>query len=127
MLSSDVEAGTSRRDLLRIMGGVAAANALGLGAWGALELFLPERAAASWHKSVCRFCGTGCGIQVGMREGQVVDIRGDELAHNQGVICVKGSMNRALPNLPGRLTEPKIRRGGKLVNATWDEALSLVA
>lgn len=127
MSSGDVEVGASRRDLLRIVGGVAAANAIGLGAWGGLEFFLPQRAAADWHKSVCRFCGTGCGIQVGMRNGQVVDIRGDELAHNQGVICVKGSMNRALPDLPGRLMTPKIRREGKLVDASWDEALSLVA
>src|SRR5204863_971481 len=73
-----------------------------------------------------RYCGTGCGIQVGMRGGRVTDIRGDELAHNKGVICVKGSMLRELPYVKGRLTTPKIRRNGKLVDATWDEAMSLV-
>src|SRR5688572_9982106 len=127
MTESSAEASLSRRDLLRILAGVAAATGLGAAAWMALEFLLPQRAAASWHKSVCRFCGTGCGIQVGLRDGRVVDVRGDELAHNQGVICVKGSMNRALPYIEGRLTTPMIRREGKLVKASWDEAMALVA
>ncbi|MCI0461399.1 MAG: nitrate reductase [Gemmataceae bacterium] len=121
------ESNVNRRDVLRLVGGVAAANALGLGTWGALELLVSRGNADSWHKSVCRFCGTGCGIQVGMRDGRITDIRGDELAHNKGVICVKGSMLRSLPYVPGRLTTPKIRRDDKLVDATWDEAMSLVA
>src|SRR5262245_20254113 len=114
-----------RRDLLRIAAGVGAANVLGAATWGLLELTVPKAAAATWHKSVCRFCGTGCSIMVGMNDGKVVDIGGDELGQNQGVICVKGSMNRALPNLGGRLLTPKIRRGDALVDATWDEAMSL--
>jgi nitrate reductase NapA len=117
----------NRRDLLRIAAGVGAANALGAATWGLLELTVPRAAAATWHKSVCRFCGTGCSIMVGMNDGSVVDIRGDELGHNQGVICVKGSMNRALPTLEGRLLAPKIRKGDALVDATWDEAMSLAA
>src|SRR5262249_30750124 len=80
-----------------------------------------------WHKSVCRYCGTGCGVLIGMRDGRVTDIRGDELAHNKGVICIKGSMLRALPYVKGRLTQPKIRRDGHLVEVTWDEAMALVA
>jgi nitrate reductase NapA len=127
MTEPATEVSLSRRDLLRILGGLAAANGLGALAWGALELLLPARAAASWHKSVCRFCGTGCGIQVGIRDGQVVDVRGDELAHNQGVICIKGSMNRALPTIEGRLTVPRIRRDGTWIETSWDEALALVA
>ena len=116
----------SRRDLLRIAGGVAAANVLGAATWGALELMVPATADA-WHKSVCRFCGTGCGIQIGMRDGRILDVRGDEQAHNKGVICVKGSMTRSLPYVEGRLLQPKVRRAGKLVEASWDEAMGLVA
>ena len=62
-----------------------------------------------------------------MRDGRVTDIRGDELAHNKGVICIKGAMLRELPYVKGRLTQPKIRRDGHLVEATWDEAMALVA
>src|SRR5262245_20996016 len=116
-----------RRDLLRSAAGVGAATVLGAATWGLLELTVPKAAAANWPKSVCRFCGTGCSIMVGMNDGKVVDIRGDELGHNQGVICVKGSMNRALPNLDGRLLTPKIRKGESLVDATWEEAMNLAA
>src|SRR5262247_142559 len=121
------QSGMSRRDLLRIVGGVAAANALGAATWGALEWMVPAATAETWHKSVCRYCGTGCGVLIGMRDGRVTDIRGDELAHNKGVICIKGSMLRELPYVKGRLTTPKIRRDGRLVEATWDEAMALVA
>src|SRR5262249_48284496 len=107
MSQPKIEPSLSRRDLLRILGGVAAANVMGAATWGTLELLLTDHAAADGHKSVCRFCGTGCGIKIGMRDGRVVDVRGDELAHNQGVICVKGSMTRALPTIEGRLTTPK--------------------
>ena len=62
-----------------------------------------------------------------LRGGKVVNVRGDEEAHNKGVICIKGTMLRALPELPGRLLTPKIREGNKFVNATWDQALDLVA
>jgi len=127
MSSEDVESGLTRRDLLRILAGVAAANGLGAATWGALEALVPAGSADTWHKSVCRFCGTGCGVLVGMRDGRVTDIRGDEIAHNKGVLCVKGSMLRALPYVKGRFTTPKVRRDGKLVDAPWDEAMSLVA
>lgn len=127
MASHMNDADFSRRDLLRIAAGVGAANALGAATWGLLELTVPKAAAATWHKSVCRFCGTGCSIMVGMKGGRVVDVRGDELGHNQGVICVKGSMNRALPTVSGRLLTPKIRKNGAFVDASWDDAMSLVA
>lgn len=116
-----------RREFLWAMGGLGAATAAALAGWGALELLVPPGTADEWHKSVCRFCGTGCTIKVGMRDGAVVDIRGHEAGHNKGVICVKGSMLRSLPQIEGRLTKPMIRRDGKLVESTWDDALDLVA
>ncbi len=109
------------------MGGLGAATAAAFAGWGTLELMVPPGTADDWYKSVCRFCGTGCTIRVGMREGEIVDIRGHEAGHNKGVICVKGSMLRALPRIEGRLTHPMIRNNGKLVQATWDEALDLIA
>ena len=87
---------------------------------------MPAGTAQSWHRSVCRYCGTGCTIQVGLRHGKVTDVRGDPAGHNKGVICVKGSMLVDLPVLPGRLTRPMIRRGGRLMEASWDEAMGLV-
>lgn len=117
----------SRRELLKVLAGLGLANGMGAATWGALELMIPAANADTWQKSVCRFCGTGCGVLVGLRNGRITDIRGDELAHNKGVICVKGSMLRALPYLKGRLTTPKIRKNGKLVDSSWEEAMTLVA
>jgi nitrate reductase NapA len=116
-----------RRDLLKIVAGVGAANVLGVGAWLGLEALVGPGRADAYHKSVCRYCGTGCGIQVGMRRGEITDVRGDELAHNAGVICVKGSTLPSLLEIPGRLTTPRIRQGHRFVEATWDEAMGLVA
>ena len=118
---------SSRREFLWAMGGLGAATAAAFAGWGMLEAMIPAATADEWHKAVCRFCGTGCTIKVGMRDGKVVDIRGHEDGHNKGVICVKGSMLRSLPQIEGRLTRPQIRSNGKLKEASWDEALGLVA
>lgn len=124
---SESDSNLRRRELMLMAAGVAGANLLGAATWGGLELMVATGKKLTWHKSVCRFCGTGCGIQVGMSAGRVLDVRGDELAHNKGVICVKGSMLRELPYVKGRLTSPKIRKNGTLVDASWEEAMGLVA
>ncbi len=117
----------NRRDLLRMAAGVGAANLLGLTAWGGLELMIPPARADRWPRAVCRFCGTGCSVLVGLKDGRVVDVRGDPNGHNQSTLCVKGSMLRDLPYVEGRLLAPRIRQGGRLVEASWDEAMDLVA
>ncbi|MFB3127368.1 MAG: molybdopterin-dependent oxidoreductase, partial [Candidatus Acidiferrales bacterium] len=82
----------------------------------------------SWTKAPCRFCGVGCGVMVGVKEGKVLAVAGDELSPvNRGLLCIKGY------SLPGvlygedRLTHPLIRTNGTLKQASWDEALSLIA
>lgn len=82
--------------------------------------------AAEWRKGVCRFCGVGCGVMIGLRDGKIVEVKGDELAHNRGMLCVKGSLLTELPNLPGRLLHPMIRKNGEMVPASWDEAMALM-
>jgi nitrate reductase (cytochrome) len=118
----------TRREVLVTIGVLGAAVASGGLGWAVLEgTVAAHHEVDGWHKSVCRFCGTGCGVMVGMKEGRVLDVRGDELAHNKGVICIKGSMLPELTRIEDRLTSPKIRNAGKLVDASWDEAMSLVA
>src|SRR5262249_59864251 len=118
----------SRREVLTTLGVLGASVAVGAAGWGFLEGVVALRQAVqSWHKAVCRFCGTGCGVLVGMKDGHVVDVRGDELAPNKGVICIKGSMLPELTRIPGRLSSPKIRKNAALVDTSWDEAMSLVA
>ena len=44
-----------------------------------------------WDKAPCRYCGTGCGVEVAVRDNKVVAVRGDEKSPvNQGLLCAKG-------------------------------------
>ncbi|WP_224999099.1 molybdopterin oxidoreductase family protein [Cesiribacter sp. SM1] len=120
--------GLSRRDFLRLAS--LGSGMVFLGGCGDIrELWQrqPVIAVDSWHKGVCRFCGTGCGMQIGLHEGKVVDVRGDKYAHNRGRLCIKGVMNRDILYAPDRALYPMIRNNGKLVTASWDDAMSLVA
>lgn len=82
---------------------------------------------ARWVKSVCRYCGTGCGLFVGVQDGKVFAVRGDKENHNRGLLCLKGALLPPILYAPDRATQPLVRRNGKLVAASWDEAMSLVA
>ena len=78
-------------------------------------------------KTVCPYCGVGCGIYLAVRENKVVGVSGDpESPVNRGSLCVKGQFGFEFINHPGRLTSPLIRRNGELSRATWEEALDLV-
>jgi len=82
----------------------------------------------AWHKSVCRFCGTGCGVQLGIKEGRLTALRGDpEHPTTKGLVCAKALFLPKILHSKDRLKKPQIRRDGKLVDATWEEAMSLVA
>lgn len=116
----------SRRRFIKLGTGITAVGGMAMGGWAFTELIVDKDPARSWHKSVCRYCGTGCGVMVGMSGDKVTRIRGDKEAHNKGVICIKGSMLAELTQLKNRAVKPKIRKKGKLVEASWDEAMSLV-
>ncbi len=81
-----------------------------------------------WGKAPCRFCGTGCHVQVGVKNGRVVAVAGDRLAPvNKGLLCVKGyHVGMALYGRD-RLTRPLLRRNGKLEPISWTEAIDIVA
>jgi formate dehydrogenase major subunit len=79
-------------------------------------------------KTVCPYCGVGCGIYLGVRGDTIVSARGDaENAINRGNLCVKGRFGHDFIHHPDRLKTPLIKKNGKFVEATWDEALDLVA
>jgi nitrate reductase NapA len=82
----------------------------------------------TWDKAPCRFCGTGCHVQVGTRNGRVEAIRGDLQADvNKGLLCAKGYHVGGILYGPDRLKTPMLRRNGKLEPCTWDEALDVIA
>ncbi|MEO9254517.1 MAG: molybdopterin-dependent oxidoreductase, partial [Tepidiformaceae bacterium] len=79
--------------------------------------------------STCPYCGVGCGIVLNVDEQDRIRWVDDEPSNfsSDGMLCVKGRFGTTFVNHPDRLTEPLIRRAGKLQPASWDEALDLVA
>ena len=121
----------TRRQVLQLLGltsGTVLTGSLATGCdLGELWARQPAIPVDAWHKGVCRFCGTGCGIEIGERSGEVVDVRGDKMAHNRGRLCVKGILNREILYVRDRAQYPLIRENGELRRASWEEAMSLAA
>lgn len=80
-------------------------------------------------ETICPYCGVGCQIYLGIRQGRVVTVRGKrEGSVNKGSLCVKGRFGiQEFVHHPERLTTPLVKRGGKFIETTWDEALDIVA
>lgn len=76
-------------------------------------------------RTTCLACAVGCGIEAITRHNSLLRVEGDWEAANKGILCVDGRFEVVDPQ-PKRITRPLIRRDGKLVEATWDEALALV-
>lgn len=89
---------------------------------------LPILPDVEWNKAPCRFCGTGCHVQVGVRGGRVVAVTGDRQAEvNKGLLCVKGYHAGMILYGKDRLTQPMLRKEGKLTPVSWDEAIDTIA
>ena len=79
-------------------------------------------------RTVCSYCGVGCSLVLETRDGRVIGCHGDESGpSNGGRTCVKGRFGWDYVTHRDRLTTPLIKRDGSFVEATWDEALDLVA
>ena len=73
--------------------------------------------------STCIYCGCGCAITLEARKGSVVRVR----PARENYLCVKGRFGWDAVHHGDRLTTPKMRVDGRLVDCTWDEALSVIA
>ncbi|MCP4347840.1 MAG: molybdopterin-dependent oxidoreductase [Desulfobacterales bacterium] len=81
-----------------------------------------------WTKSTCPFCGLGCGLMVGVEQGKVVRVQGmKDHPVNNGDICALPANYPPMLTDKDRLKQPMIRREGKLVPVTWEEAITHVA
>jgi len=79
-------------------------------------------------KTVCTFCGVGCSFEVWTKDREILKIEPSENAPVNSVsTCVKGKFGWDYVNSQERITSPLIRKGDVFVEASWDEALSLVA
>jgi anaerobic selenocysteine-containing dehydrogenase len=77
------------------------------------------------HQRICPFCEACCGLDVRMRDGKVTSVRGDEAdVFSAGYICPKGVALKDLHEDPDRLRTPLVKRDGRFVAASWDEAFA---
>ncbi|MCK7592674.1 periplasmic nitrate reductase subunit alpha [Pseudomarimonas salicorniae] len=128
---------TSRRDFVRQSAVASAAAAAGISLPAAAQNVLLERPVTElkWSKAPCRFCGTGCGINVAVKEGRVVATHGDVHAEvNRGLNCVKGYFLSKILYGKDRLTTPLLRKkngayakDGEFEPVSWDEAFDVMA
>lgn len=90
--------------------------------------FLGRHWEVTWTETTCGYCGVGCTIEFASKGGRIVGARAPlDRGPNHGNLCAKGRYGWSFAQHADRLTTPLVRRDGELVEATWDEALSLVA
>src|SRR6266446_1217469 len=81
-------------------------------------------------KTVCPYCGVGCGLSVKVRDERIVDVRGDkDHPSNRGAICPKGAQLDEIIRAPNRLTSAHCRvdRSQPFAPVALDDALNRVA
>ncbi|PKS10757.1 hypothetical protein jhhlp_002514 [Lomentospora prolificans] len=84
---------------------------------------VPEK----WVQSACVLCSNGCGLDIGVKGGKVVGVRGRATDRvNKGRLGPKGLNGWKAINSQDRLTHPLIRKNGRLERASWDEAMDLI-
>ena len=89
----------------------------------------------NWDKAPCRFCGTGCSVLVGTKNGQVVATQGDpEAPVNKGLNCIKGYFLSKIMYGSDRLKQPLLRmkngeyhKDGDFMPVSWDTAFDVMA
>jgi nitrate reductase NapA len=128
----------NRRDFLKAHAAAAAAATVGVQLPGAA---LAQSAAPAtkdqlkWDKAPCRFCGTGCSVLVGTKDGRVVATQGDPDAPvNKGLNCIKGYFLSKIMYGADRLQSPLLRKKngkydktGEFTPVSWNEAFDVMA
>lgn len=84
--------------------------------------------ALTKQKSICSYCGTGCNLTLGVKDNKVLTTLYDEdQGFHKGQLCCRGRFGYQFINSSKRLTAPLLKKNGKLVEVSWDEALEVVA
>lgn len=127
----------TRRDFIRNTAIATAAAAAGIPLSGGGSNLVTEGdlTGLKWSKAPCRFCGTGCGVNVAVKSGRVVATHGDVHAEvNRGLNCVKGYFLSKVLYGHDRLTRPLLRKkngayakDGEFEPVDWDEAFDVMA
>ena len=125
----------NRREFIKLNAVAATAAAAGLAVPAVNAAVEPAGAGnIRWDKAPCRFCGTGCSVLVGTRDGRVVATQGDPDAPvNRGLNCIKGYFLSKIMYGEDRLTTPLLRKkggkydkNGEFTPVSWDEAFDVM-
>jgi nitrate reductase NapA len=128
---------STRRDFVRHSAAVAAGAVAGI----PIEALAEDGSAPAqaskltWSKAPCRFCGTGCHVQVAVKDNRVVATQGDPEAEvNRGLNCVKGYFLSKIMYGADRLTTPLLRmkdgryaKDGEFQPVSWERAFDVMA
>jgi len=78
--------------------------------------------------TTCIYCGSGCSMYIETIDGQITGVWPAKTNQiSEGRLCIKGWNVTGFVNDPDRLKTPLIRKGDQFVEASWDEALALIA
>ena len=94
------------------------------------EIHIPQKEVDRWVQAVCGYCSTGCGLEVGVRDGRAVTVRGDsDHPVNQGKLCLKGIWEFEAVHAPNRALYPLMREDLQtpLRRVPWEASLDRVA
>lgn len=78
-------------------------------------------------RTTCSYCGVGCQLDLIIKDNKVVRVEGALDGVNNGLLCVKGKYAYSFIDHPDRLKTPLIKVNGAFEEASWDEALTLIA
>src|SRR6478609_125334 len=127
----------SRREFIKQTAAAGAATSAALPSPAVAQSFVTDADTAKlkWSKAPCRFCGTGCGVSVGVKDGRVVATEADSRSEvNRGINCVKGYFLSKVMYGGDRLTTPLLRmkdgrydKNGEFAPVSWDQAFDVMA
>ena len=95
-----------------------------------VRLPLLRRRGGQWKRSICPYCGTGCGVLARAKDGAISEVRGDpEHPVNRGKLCAKGALLAPAVRTDDRLLFPLLRerRAGDFQRVSWPAAVERFA
>ena len=120
----------SRREFLKRTAALSAASYVGMNLPFREEGLARAAGDTVWHRGSCRLCGVGCRVELGVKDGNPVALRGVPKSRtNYGYVCMKGMHFWKVMNHAERLTTPlyRARKTDKFQAISWDKALEIAA
>ena len=124
----------TRREFIKNNAIAATAAAAGVTIPGIQLAAAESDKGVRWDKAPCRYCGVGCSVLVGTKDGRVVATQGDPDAPvNKGLNCIKGYFLSKIMYGEDRITQPLLRKkngkfdkNGDFEPVSWDEAFDIM-